>query len=95
VAILVHRDIGPSLFRGRACAEQGLIYYSHSAATYRETRKVLRLHFLHILGPNGYPCALITNMSGKRNSRAVEKPEDKYDEQTMFVVEKMTVRPTC
>jgi len=30
-------------------------------------------------------------MSGKRNSRAGEKPADKYDEQTMFAVEKMTV----
>ena len=30
-------------------------------------------------------------MSGERNSRAVERPEDKYEEQTMFVVEKMTV----
>jgi hypothetical protein len=30
-------------------------------------------------------------MSGKRNSRAGEKPKDKYNEQTMFVVQKMTV----
>jgi len=29
-------------------------------------------------------------MSGKRNSRAGENPADKYDEQTMFAVEKMT-----
>ena len=33
-------------------------------------------------------------MSGKRDSRAGEKPEDKYDEQTMFAVKKMTLLHT-
>jgi hypothetical protein len=30
-------------------------------------------------------------MSSRRNSRAGDKPKDKYNEQTMFVVEKINV----
>lgn len=97
MATLVHRNIGPSLFRGRACVEHGLIQKKYiPALPTRQLRivryiKYLDYIFLHIFRTKRLPCALITNMSGKCNSRAGEKPEDKYYEQTMFVVEKMIV----